>query len=409
MTAADRIDRRFAKLLVANHDGVISHLPRGILVSLFRPGDLVVANDAATLPASLQGVHRPTGEPIEARLAAWLSLRDPTRFVAVVFGAGDYRMTTEDRAPPAPLAAGDRLEFGSLIASVEGSLNHPRLIHIRFAGSPASVMRDLVQHGRPIQYAHIPEPLRLWDVWTKIAADPIAFEGAIGGIWRSTGEPSRAGGSGALVSRPSRMRLVCRRQATPPSTGGFPSKNTIAFRRRARRRSRPPSRGQGASSRLGRASSGRSNPPPAPTEPCVRERAGQADVSLAARRSVLWMRSSRASINPVKVITSYSGRSPTTKFSSVCVLPLRSETIAPMSWRLVADRAPSRLSRRHVETQRWPISLQVSIGNARLSTVADGLWLIFSGPVTFPHHHGEPSAFIFARKYAAGGGATRRT
>jgi S-adenosylmethionine:tRNA ribosyltransferase-isomerase len=37
-------------------------------------------------------------------------------------------------------------------------------------------MRGLVQRGRPIQYAHIPEPLMLWDVWTKIAANPITFE-----------------------------------------------------------------------------------------------------------------------------------------------------------------------------------------------------------------------------------------
>ena len=150
MTAADRIDRRFAKLLVANHDGVISHLPRAALASLFQPGDLVVANDAATLPASLQGVHHPTGEPIEARLAGWLSFRDPTRFVAVVFGAGDHRMLTEDRPSPPPLAAGDRLEFRPLIASVEGLVNHPRLVHIRFADSPASAMRDLarIMHGR---------------------------------------------------------------------------------------------------------------------------------------------------------------------------------------------------------------------------------------------------------------------
>ena len=188
MTAADRIDRQFAKLLVADADGAISHLPRAALASLFQPGDLVVANDAATLPASLQGVHRPTGEPIEARLAGWLSFRDPLRFVAVVFGAGDHRMLTEDRPPPPPLSAGDQLEFGPLIASVEGLLDHPRLVHIRFAGSPASVMRDLVRHGRPIQYAHIPEPLRLWDVWTKIAADPIAFEAPSAGFaldWRT--------------------------------------------------------------------------------------------------------------------------------------------------------------------------------------------------------------------------------
>ena len=59
MTAAARIDRRLAKLLVADADGAVSHLPRAALASLFRLGDLVVANDAATLPASLRRVHQP--------------------------------------------------------------------------------------------------------------------------------------------------------------------------------------------------------------------------------------------------------------------------------------------------------------------------------------------------------------
>ena len=188
MTAADRIDRQFAKLLVVNGAGAISHLPRVALPSLFRPGDLLVANDAATLPASLHGVHCSTGEPIEARLAGWLSFRDPVRFVAVVFGAGDHRMLTEDRPLPSQLSASDRLEFGPLIASVERLLDHPRLVRIRFAGSHASVMRHMARHGRPIQYAHIPEPLMLWDVWTKIAANPIAFEAPSAGFaldWRT--------------------------------------------------------------------------------------------------------------------------------------------------------------------------------------------------------------------------------
>jgi S-adenosylmethionine:tRNA ribosyltransferase-isomerase len=188
MTAADRIDRQFAKLLVADANGAISHLPRAALACLFQPGDLVVANDAATLPASLQGVHCPTGESIEARLAGWVSFRDPSCFIAVVFGTGDHRIVTEDRAPPPPLSTGDQLEFSPLIGSVEGLLDHPRLVQVRFGGSPASVMRSLVQHGRPVQYAHIPEPLMLWDVWTKIAADPIAFEAPSAGFaldWRT--------------------------------------------------------------------------------------------------------------------------------------------------------------------------------------------------------------------------------
>ena len=47
------------------------HLPRAELASLFSAGDLVIANDAATLPASLHGTHCASGEPIEVRLAAW--------------------------------------------------------------------------------------------------------------------------------------------------------------------------------------------------------------------------------------------------------------------------------------------------------------------------------------------------
>ena len=188
MTATGRIDRRFPKLLVAEATGGIRHLPRAALASLFRPGDLLVANDAATLPASLMGVHRPSGELIEVRLAAWVKFRDPTRFVAIVFGAGDHRMRTEDRPPPPPLSLGDRLEFGPLAASVESLLDHPRLIRIRFAGPRARVLQGLARRGRPIQYAHVFEPLALWDVWTKIAADPIAFEPPSAGFaldWRT--------------------------------------------------------------------------------------------------------------------------------------------------------------------------------------------------------------------------------
>ena len=129
MTAADRIDRQFAKLLVVSSDGAISHLPRAALATLLHPGDLIVANDAATLPASLHGVHRSTGEPIEARLAGWVSFRNPPRFVAVVFGAGDYRMLTEDRPPPPPLSAGDgsssaRFCVGRMLARPSAARSH---------------------------------------------------------------------------------------------------------------------------------------------------------------------------------------------------------------------------------------------------------------------------------------------
>jgi S-adenosylmethionine:tRNA ribosyltransferase-isomerase len=176
MIAADCRGPRPARLLAADAQGAMRHLPRAGLASLFRPGDLVVANDAATLPASLHGVHCPSGEQIEIRLAGWISAGDPTRFLAVAFGAGDWRTRTEDRPPPPPLARGDRLALGPLSAAVLHTLGHPRLFALRFEHDRVTVLAGLARHGRPVQYAHVPQPLALWDVWTPIAAEPAAFE-----------------------------------------------------------------------------------------------------------------------------------------------------------------------------------------------------------------------------------------
>ena len=132
MMAAGRPDRRSAKLMTVDANGRIRHLLRTALTELFSPHDLVVANDAATLPASLQGTQEASGEPIEVRLAAWLSVCDPTKFVALAFGAGDHRTRTEDRAPPPALSPGDQLSLGPLVAVVERLLGHPRLLSYVF-------------------------------------------------------------------------------------------------------------------------------------------------------------------------------------------------------------------------------------------------------------------------------------
>jgi len=169
---------RDARLLAIAADGDIRDLPRTRLASLLRPGDLVIANDAATLPASLAGVHRRTGRPVEVRLASRRTLaHDDTRaFSAVVFGAGDHRMRTEDRPPPPRLDAGDALTLGPLEATVVRTLGHPRLVELALHGTPAAVWAGIAAHGRPVQYAHVPDPLALWDVWTSVAARPVAFE-----------------------------------------------------------------------------------------------------------------------------------------------------------------------------------------------------------------------------------------
>lgn len=188
MIAADRPDRASQKLLAVDATGAMQHLDRSDLASLFRPGDLVVANDAATIPASLSGTHEPTGRPVEVRLAAFVDAADPTRFVAVAFGSGDHRTVTEARPLPPTLRAGDRLLLGPLIAVVERQLDHPRLLELRFDANSTEVFAGLARHGRPIQYAHVPAPLAMWDVWTNLAAKPFAFEAPSAGFaldWRT--------------------------------------------------------------------------------------------------------------------------------------------------------------------------------------------------------------------------------
>jgi S-adenosylmethionine:tRNA ribosyltransferase-isomerase len=178
--AADKPIQRSpgAKLLHVDAAGLVRSVPRASLVDLLRSGDVVIANDAATLPASLRGIHVDTGAQVEVRLAARASLaaNDVARFHAIVFGAGDHRTRTEDRALPPPLAPGQRLRLGSLGAVIEELLGHPRLIALRFENSNAEIWAGLAQHGRAIQYAHMPQVLELWDIWTPIAAQPVAYE-----------------------------------------------------------------------------------------------------------------------------------------------------------------------------------------------------------------------------------------
>jgi len=166
------------RLLVVDARGAIAHHAAHDLAGLVESGDVVVANDAATLPASLAGIHEPTGAVIEARLAGHRPEVAPGRvgFLAVVFGAGDHRTRTEDRPMPPLLAPGDRLHLGPLAATVDRLVDHPRLVALTFEGAPAAVWSGIARHGRPIQYAHVPRPLALWDTWTRLANVPAAFE-----------------------------------------------------------------------------------------------------------------------------------------------------------------------------------------------------------------------------------------
>jgi S-adenosylmethionine:tRNA ribosyltransferase-isomerase len=167
-----------ARLLLVDSQGQIRDLFRSNFPTLLHPGDIVVANDAATLPASIFGVHERSGRLIEVRLAARDSVypEDVKQFSAVVFGEGNYRTPTERRPRPPELRPGDTLQLGPLTATVLELLGHPRFAKIRFEGASARIWEGLAHYGRPIQYSHISTQLAVWDTWTPIAGPPVAFE-----------------------------------------------------------------------------------------------------------------------------------------------------------------------------------------------------------------------------------------
>ena len=146
------------------------------LPTLLAAGDLLVVNDAATLPASLPG-HEGGGAEIEARLISADSARGPGHFWAVLFGAGDWRQRTEDRPRPPALAPGARLRFGELAADIVAvSSLSPRLVLLRFAAADDALWAGLYRAGRPIQYSYLAHDLPLWAVQTVYAGRPWAFE-----------------------------------------------------------------------------------------------------------------------------------------------------------------------------------------------------------------------------------------
>src|SRR5436309_776499 len=146
----------------------------GDLPAYLRAGDLLVVNDAATLPASLPATA-PSGRAMEVRLAGE---REDGSWDAVLFGEGDWRTPTERRPPPDPPARGDVLVFaGGLTAKVERiSAISPRLVELRFNEGGSAFWSALYRIGRPVQYSYLEGELALWRAQTRYGARPWAAE-----------------------------------------------------------------------------------------------------------------------------------------------------------------------------------------------------------------------------------------
>ncbi len=144
------------------------------LPSLLRPGDVLVVNDAATLPASLRG-RTEGGAPVEVRL---LGHPRGDAWPALLFGAGDWRTQTEDRPLPPALRTGASIVFADGLVAVVDRVwpESPRLVDVRFDRAGTTLLAALYAQGRPVQYAYHPQPLSLRALQTPFAARPWAAE-----------------------------------------------------------------------------------------------------------------------------------------------------------------------------------------------------------------------------------------
>jgi S-adenosylmethionine:tRNA ribosyltransferase-isomerase len=144
------------------------------LKAMLGPGDLLILNDSATMPASLQGTTA-DGSPVEVRL---LGEPAPGRFSALLFGAGDWHSRTEDRPLPPGLPEGASIhfspDFSARVASVSAA--SPRFVELTFDATGARFWSALYRTGRPIQYAYLDAPLPLWHVQTTYGARPWSAE-----------------------------------------------------------------------------------------------------------------------------------------------------------------------------------------------------------------------------------------
>jgi S-adenosylmethionine:tRNA ribosyltransferase-isomerase len=170
---APRANTADVKLLIVNNGG-IEDSSIGRLANHLRSGDLLVVNDAATLPASLPARDARNNQ-IELRLTTQL---DDRVWQAVVFGAGDWRTPTEDRPSPPRFAEGDEMLIApDFHAKVRGEDRlSERLLNLEFNLSGEELWRNLYRYGSPVQYSYMKDELKLWSVQNIYSGRPWAVE-----------------------------------------------------------------------------------------------------------------------------------------------------------------------------------------------------------------------------------------
>jgi S-adenosylmethionine:tRNA ribosyltransferase-isomerase len=163
------LSRDAVKMLVAHRQtGVLEDSTFAMLPTFLEPGDLVVVNTSATIPAAVDAVAR-DGTPLVVHLSTQLSaerwvieLRRPTDR-ATARWAGD--------PPPPPLTLGD-----DATATIETPYGAGGRLWIARLRLPQRPLAWLASHGRPIRYDYVERPQPLSAYQNVYALEPGSAE-----------------------------------------------------------------------------------------------------------------------------------------------------------------------------------------------------------------------------------------
>jgi S-adenosylmethionine:tRNA ribosyltransferase-isomerase len=164
------------RMLVLANDGRILHSWAHQIATCFDPGDLLIVNRSATLPSSFHAYLARTGEDFEIRLAAFQGpdAHTLTQWRALAFGAGDWRIPTENRGQPPHIREGDEIILGEDLRARVLACEHSRLLSLEFVSN--NLEQNLYRYGRPIQYSYLENPLDIWDQQTIFSGPPLSTE-----------------------------------------------------------------------------------------------------------------------------------------------------------------------------------------------------------------------------------------
>ena len=162
------------RLLVARRGAEsIEHERFDQLDRLLEPGDLLVVNVSATVPAAI-GARRQTGEPVTLHFA----------MPAPQLADGWWIVELRTRDGSAPLRAGAPEQFeldgGAWVELVAPYASGARLSLARFGG-PGPVLDYLRRYGQPIRYGHVPARWPLGAYQNVYATTPGSAEMASAG------------------------------------------------------------------------------------------------------------------------------------------------------------------------------------------------------------------------------------